>query len=99
MNGCLNTHNKTTMKLTEDKLRRIVRQEIKSELRESRNPADMAIEIRRVLQNEVTSRMNKMIKSLESSDPDMAGWAEDIREDVQDVMDELYDIGNKISTR
>ena len=83
--------------MKESKLRKVIREEIKKELNEARNPADMAIEVRRVLQNEVTSRMNKMIKSLD--DRDMAGWAEDIREDVQDVMDELYDLGNKISIK
>lgn len=83
--------------MNENQLRQIIREEIKRELKEARDPADMAIEIRRVLQNDVTSKMNKMIKSLD--DRDMSGWAEDIREDVQDVMDELYDLGNKISTK
>jgi len=84
-------------KLTESKLRQLVREELKRELNEASNPAEIAIEIRRVLQNDVNSRMNKIIKSLEREDPDMAGWAKDIQEDVQDVMDELFDFGNKIS--
>lgn len=86
------------MKLTEDKLRNIIREELQR-LDEARDPSEMTIEIRRVLQDEVNPRMNKIIQSLKNSDRDMADWAEGIQEDVRDVMDELYDLGNEISMR
>jgi len=63
------------------------------------DPADLTIEVRRVLQNDVNPMMNKIIKSLRRSDPDMADWAEGVQEDMRDVMDELYDLGNEISMR
>lgn len=86
------------MKLTEDNLRRIIREEL-SRLDEAQDPADLTIEVRRVLQNDVNPMMNKIIKSLRRSDPDMADWAEGVQEDMRDVMDELYDLGNEISMR
>jgi broad-specificity NMP kinase len=84
------------MQLTESELRQVVREELEK-LSESRDPADMTIETRRVLQNDVNSRMNKIIKSLERRDRGMADWAKDIQEDLQDVMEELYDLGNELS--
>lgn len=85
------------MKYSEQEVRKVVREELKRTLHEAQDAADMAVEVRRVLQQDVNTRMNKIIKSLKQSDPDMADWAEGIQEDVRDVMDELYDLGNEIS--
>jgi glutamyl-tRNA reductase len=87
------------MKYSEQEVRKVVREELKRTLHEAQDAADMTIEVRRVLQQDVNTRMNKIIKSLKQSDPDMADWAEGIQEDVQDVMEELYDLGNEISIR
>lgn len=87
------------MKLTESKLKEFIRQEIKSQMNESAEAAEKTIQARKHLLNRVNPILNELISHLEMTDPDMADWAKGIQNDMQELAEELFDLGNELSQR
>lgn len=91
------------MKLSEQQLRKVIREEIQRQLNEYENPAleaaDISAQTRGKLMREINPMLNQLINKIKEFNPDKAGWAESIREDLRDVEDELYDLGNELSMR
>lgn len=91
------------MKLSEQKLRNVIREEIQRQINEYDNPvmeaADISAQTRGKLVREINPMLNNLINKIKEFDSDKAGWAESIREDLRDVEDELYDLGNELSMR
>jgi hypothetical protein len=76
-----------SVKLTEDKLRQIVREE----LNESRMAGQIASEAREKLEREIEPKLSMMVR-VAKKDPNKDGdWAEGILEDMKDLYQELAD--------
>ena len=87
------------MKLTESRLKEFIRQEIKSQINQNAEAAEKTIQARKHLLNRVNPILNELIKHLEMTDPDMADWAKGVQNDMQELAEELFDLGNELSQR
>lgn len=88
------------MKLNESQFRQLIRQEIKKELREdARGDKGVydTIKARNMIYNDLIPLLNDIIEKANRVDPDKGDWAEGIREDANDLGEELFDLGNELS--
>ena len=84
------------MKLTEEKLRQVIREEL---MKEARMTGDVAREAREALESTVEPKLTMLVR-MAKKDPDMDGdWAEGILEDMKDLYGELADYETNAKTR
>jgi hypothetical protein len=84
------------MKLTQDKLRQVIREEL---MKEARMTGDVAREAREALESTVEPKLTMLVR-MAKKDPDMDGdWAEGILEDMKDLYGELADYETNAKTR
>ena len=83
------------MKLTENKLRRIIREEL---INEAQMTGDLAHEAREALENKVEPKLTMLVR-VAKKDPETDGdWAEGILEDMKDLYGELADYESNAKT-
>ena len=92
------------MDKSEQTLRRLIREEIKTQLKQeyenhALGAADYALRIRAELNQLNTTKMIELVNMIREFDSDKAGWAESILEELRDVEEELYSLGNELSMR
>ena len=92
------------MNASEKRLKSIIRGEIRKHLSEQENDyhppydaSEKTIKIRMLIIKKLLPEMNELIKKISKVDSDKADWAEGIREDINDVSEELFDLGNELS--
>jgi hypothetical protein len=84
------------MKLTQDKLRQVIREEL---MKEARMTGDIARDAREALERKVEPKLTMLVRTAKK-DPDTDGdWAEGILEDMKDLYGELADYETNAKTR
>ena len=83
------------MKLTEKKLRQIIREQL---VKEAQMTGDLAHEAREALENKVEPKLTMLVR-VAKKDPETDGdWAEGILEDMKDLYGELADYESNAKT-
>jgi len=84
------------MKLTEEKLRQVIREEL---IKEARMTGDVAREAREALESTVEPKLTMLVR-MAKKDPHTDGdWAEGILEDMKDLHQELADYETNAKTK